>query len=461
LPASDPGLCRVSVHAGSAVVDLALPAGIPVATLIPSIADILGDRGVGGPGDGQARHYRLSRPGASALNPSTTLVDNGIRDGAVLVLTESATPLPAPRYDDVAEAVSATLDAAAPPWRHLRLATRLAGAIIAGSLTAVGALVLVGNAFRVNAAGSAASVSASAGVLALLCAAIAYRTWRDAIAGLALSVIATELWAVAGFLAVPGHPGTPNVLLAATAAAVASVLAMRVSGCGSVTLTAVSGVAMVVAVASLVGVITAAPLRAIGSVSALLSLGLLGLAARLSIVLAGLSPRLPSAPDRETIEPESARLAAKAIRADDWLTSLLGAFASSATVGAIATVLAGEPRLSCIAFGTVTGALLLLRARSDDRARTVVFVIGGIAITATTFGVVALSVPEHGAWIAAATAMLAAAAIFAGFVAPAIQPSPVVRRGIELLECLALIATVPLTCWICGLYSAVRGLAIT
>jgi len=210
----------------------------------------------------------------------------------------------------------------------------------------------------------------------------------------------------------------------------------------------------------MVGVITAAPLRAIGSVSALLSLGLLGLAARLSIVLAGLSPRLPPAPDLDTIEPEGARLAAKAIRADGWLTGLLGAFASSATVGAIVTVLAGEPRLSCIAFGTVTGALLLLRARSDDRARTVVFVIGGIAITATTFGVVALSVPEHGAWIAVATAMLAAAAIFAGFVAPAIQPSPVVRRGIELLECLALIATVPLTCWICGLYSAVRGLDI-
>jgi hypothetical protein len=90
----------------------------------------------------------------------------------------------------------------------------------------------------------------------------------------------------------------------------------------------------------------------------------------------------------------------------------------------------------------------------------VVFVTGGIAITATTFGVVALRVPEHGAWIAVATAMLAAAAIFAGFVAPAIQLSPVVRRGIEVLESLALAATVPLTCWICGIYSAVRGLDI-
>jgi type VII secretion integral membrane protein EccD len=349
----------------------------------------------------------------------------------------------------------------AQPWGHFRLATRLTGAVAAGCLTTVGVLILVRNTFRVNDAGSAAGVSALAAVLALLFAAIAHRTCRDAIAGLALCVIATEFGAAAGFLAVPGHPGTPNVLLAAMAAAVASVLAMRVSGCGAVTLTAVSGVAMVVAVAALVGVITAAPLRAIGSASALLSIGLLGLAARLSIVLAGLSPRLPPAPDRDAIEPAGGRLAAKAIRADVWLTSLLGAFASSATVGAIVTVLTGEPRLSCIAFGTVTGSLLLLRARSDERARTVVFVIGGIAITATTFGVVTLSLPEHGAWIAAATATLAAAAIFAGFVAPAIQLSPVVGRGIEVLECLALVATVPLTCWICGIYSAVRGLDIT
>jgi type VII secretion integral membrane protein EccD len=218
----------------------------------------------------------------------------------------------------------------------------------------------------------------------------------------------------------------------------------------------VSGVAMVIAAAALVGVITDAPLRAIGSASALLSLGLLGLAARLSIKFAGLPARLPSAPDRDLLDIR--HLTAQAIRADGWLTSLLAAFALSATVGAITTVLAGEPRLCCIAFGTVTGALLLLRARSEDRTRKVVFVAGGVAITATTFGVVAVSVPEHGAWLAAVTATLAATAIFLGFVAPAISPSPVVRRGVEALECLGLVATVPLTCWICGLYGAVRGL---
>lgn len=463
LPASDPGLRRVSVHAGTAVVDLALPAGVPVAVLIPSIVDILEGRGVDSSGDLEARRYQLSRPGASALDTSKTLAQNDIRDGTVLVLGQSRTPPPTPRYDDIAEAVSATLDAAARPRSHHRhrQATRLTAAVAASCLTAIGGLALIRNALSANDtrdSGTTAGVAALAGLIALLFAVIAHRAYRDLIAGLALSVIATAFAAVAGFLAVPGAPGIPRVLLAAMAAALTSVLAMRVSGCGAVTLTAVSCVAMVIAVAALVGVITAAPLQAIGSVSTLASLGLLGVAARVSVVLAGLSPQLPPTPDPDNIDPDGAGLAAKAIRADNWLASLLAAFSSSAAVGAVMTVLAGAPRLRCIAFGAATGALLLLRSRSLDRRRTLVLVISGIVITATTFGVAAVSAPAHGPWIAAVTAMLAAAAIYLGFVAPAISLSPVVRRSVEVVECLALVAMVPLTCWICGLYGAVRGL---
>jgi type VII secretion integral membrane protein EccD len=459
LSASDPGLRRVSVHAGTTAVDLALPAGVPVATLIPPIVDILEGRRADSPGGLVARRYQLSLPGASALDASTTLAQNGIRDGAVMVLSHARTPLPAPRYDDVAEAVSATLDKTARPWsqpQHRR-AARLTGAAAASFFTGIGALTLIRNALSANVTGrlgATAGVAGLAGIVALLFAVIAHRAHRDPIAGLTLSVIATEFATVAGFLAVPGSPGAPNVLLAATAAAVMSVLAMRLSGCGVVTLTALACFAMVVAISALVGVLTAAPPHIIGSVSALVSLGLLGIATRVSIVLAGLSPRLPPAPDLDTAD----RLAAKAIRADNWLAGLFAALSSSAAVGAIITVLTGAPRLSHIAFTTLTGALLLPHAGSIDRRRTLMFVISGIATTGTAFGVVAVSIPNHGPWIAAVTAILAAAAIYLGFVATAISFSPVVRRSVELLECLALVAMVPLTCWICGLYGTVRGL---
>ncbi|MCV7052765.1 type VII secretion integral membrane protein EccD [Mycobacterium heidelbergense] len=452
VPASDPGLRRVSVHAGAAVADLALPAAVPVAVLIPSIVDILEGRGVDGPADPEARRYRLCRPGTPALDASATLAQNDIRDGAVLVLTESPTRPPVLRHDDAAEAVSATLETARPGSHARRDRTnRLAGAVAASLLTGIGALALTRNTLSTSVSGAAAS----AGAVALLGAMVAHRAYRDATAGLALSVIATAFAAVAGFSAVPGAPGIPNVLLAATAAAVASVLAMRVSGCGAVTLTAIACVALVIAGAALVGVLTAAPPHAVGSVAALASLGLIGVAARMSIALTGLSPRPASAAEPETAD----RLAGKAIRADSWLAGLLAAFSSSAAVGAIATVLAGAPRLSCIAFGALTGALLLLRARSVDAGKAPALVIAGIAVTATTFGVAALRMPEHGAWITALAATLAAAAIYLGFAA--ISLSPVARRGVEVLERLALVAMAPLTCWVCGLYGAVRGLSLT
>jgi type VII secretion integral membrane protein EccD len=462
LPASDTGQCRICVHCGTAAVDLALPAGIPVAVLIPSIVDILKVRDP----DDQAMRYRLSLPGATAMDPSTTLAQNRIEDGALLVLSRLGTPARAPHYFDVAEAMSATLGAATPPCGQAphRRAFQLTGALAAVSLTGVGGLVLVWNAFSANAArevGVTAAVLASAGSLALGLAVIAHRCYRESTGGLALSVIAIAFAAVAGFVAVPGPPTISNVLLAAAAAAATSVLAMRAAGCGEVTLTAVSCVALVIAGAALAGVVAAAPLHVIGSASALASLLLLSLATRASIALTGLSPRLPSTPEAPHTEPSGAWVSQQTIRADRWLTSLLAGLSSSATVGAVVTVVAGAPRLSCTAFGAVTSALLLLRSRTNDRRRMLAFLVGGSVIAATTFGAAAVRTPMHGPWVAAATAMLAAASLYLGFVAPAQALSPVAGRGVDVLERLALVAMVPLTCWICGLYGVVRGLNLT
>jgi len=456
--ASDPGLRRVSVHADAAVVDVVLPGAVPVAVLIPSIVDIL--RRVDGFTAHRARRYQLSRPGDPAMGASTTLTDNAIRDGDVLVLSPPPATVDLPRYDDAAIAVSATLAGSARPWG--RTQTRLAGAVAAGCLTGVGTLTTARDVLRDNtitaATAATTATAAAAGLVALVSGVIAQRTHRDAVAGLALSLIGTVFAAVAGFLAVPGPPGSANALLAASSAAATAVLGMRASGCGAVTLSAVAGASLAAAGAALASAITGAPLDAVGSVTALVSLGLLGAAARVSIMLAGLSPRLPPEADSDGIDPG---VAAKALRADRFLVGMLAAFSSSAAVGAVVTVLAGAPRLSCIAFGALAGALLLSRSRGNDMKRTLVFVVSGMAVVATAFGVAAAHAPQHGAWVAAATALLAAGAMALGFVVPTMSPSPLVRRGSELLESSALAAMVPLTCWTCGLYEHVRGMGLT
>ncbi|ORV53696.1 type VII secretion integral membrane protein EccD [Mycobacterium europaeum] len=455
LPATDPGLRRVSVHSGTTAADVALPAGIPVALLTPSIVDLLdaGDARIAG-------RYHLSLPGSAALDPSKTLAQSGIADGDILLLSRPSAPPPATRHHDVAEAVSGALIVDSGAGVRRRTAARLAGAIAGNCLTAVGVLALATNAVGARDAPATVGVATGAALVALLCAAVAQRVYRDAGAGLALSAIAAAFAAVAGFLAVPGRPGVSHLLLAATAAAATCVLAARSAGRFVVALTAASCVATVVAVAALAGVLTAGPPHAIGAVSALVSLGALGCAARISVVLAGLSPRLPPTPDADETAADEARVAGQTLRADAWLSSLLAGFSSSAAVGAAVTVVAGAPRLSCMAFGGITGALLLLRARCADSRRIPAFVVTGMAVIGTTFGVAAFGSPGRGPWVAVATATLAAAAMYLGFAAPAISLPPLARRTAEALEWLALAALVPLTFWICGLYGTVRGLSV-
>lgn len=429
--------------------------------LVPSVVDILR---IDHPGN-EAWRYRLSLPGASGLDPSMTLAQHGIGDGAILVLSRSTTPLPAPRYFDMAVAVSAALDVTTEPRSgasHAR-AARLIAAAAAIVWSAIGGLTIVRNALRLNDSRDVATTVialAAAGGIAVVLAAIAHRGYQDQTAGLALSLVATVFAAIAGFVAVPGVPGMPNALLAAAAAGATSVVAVRVSGCGVVTLTAVASCAAIVAVAGLVGVISAASLRIVASAAALVSVALLPVAARASIALAGLAPRLGT-PEAAEIEPTEARTRSQAVRADRWLTSLLAGLSASATLGAVVTVLAGAPNLTCTAFGTLTGALLLSRSRSTDTRRMLVSAICGILITATTFGVAASRAPVPGPWIATATILAVAVAMYLGFVGPARPASPVLRRSIGLLELLALATMVPLTCWIGGLYGAARGLNLT
>jgi type VII secretion integral membrane protein EccD len=463
LSVSDPGLRRVSVNAGNAIVDLVLPAGLPVAELVPGIVDILNGRGGDRFGDPSAMRYQLSLPGASALPASATLAQSGIHDGEILVLSQSATPLPDPRYDDVADAVSATIDAAGRPWTDQP--AQAAAAVAATSFTSIGCIVLVRNAINdsaIHGFGGTAAVAALAGFVAMLAAALAHRRYQSRVAAVTLNLIAVGFAASAGFLAVPGGAGSPNVLLAASAAAVTSVLAIRVTGRRVTVLVASACFATVVAACALVAVITGSPLHTIGSVCALISLGLLGSAGRASIVIAGLAPELPPEPVQNSTTQErvseNESFTAKAARADRWLASLLAAFTSSAAGGAVATALAGISRPSCIAFAAIVGALLLLRTRHDSR-RMPMFAIAGIVTTGATFAFAALSAPEHGPWIAATTAALVAGAIYLGFVVPVTPFSPVMRRGVDLLEYLALIVIVPLTGWICGLDGAVRALS--
>ncbi len=449
---------RVSLYADALNVDLTLPAAVPVAALLPPIRDVLATHTGFGYEVRAPQRYQLSCPGMDPLDSSMTLAENDIHDGAVLVLTRSSTELPAPVVDDSAQAVSVTLAAVARPWT--RRAARLTAAAVTAWLASLGGALLVRNTFSLGLSHQAgAGAVGVAGCGALLAAVIAHRVYRDEITGLTFGLLATGFAGIAGFLAVPDGPGAPNVLLAAMAAGVGSVSARWLTGCGFVTFTTVACVAMSIAGAALAAVITTVPMHVIGALSVLVSMGLLEAAARISIAWAGLSPPPPGGIDEGSVAA-SDKLHDKAIRADARFTTLMVGFATTATIGAICTVsgtqVAGGPQLLGIVFTAITGAVLLLRTRSDaELTRALALCGAGTATVSATLFVAAAS--QHTEWLVTGIALLTGVVVCSAFVVPAATMSPVARRGLELLEYSGLAALVPLACCICGFYSAVRG----
>src|SRR3984957_6748650 len=282
------GVRRLSVDAESTRVELVLSAATPIGLLIPPIVDIL-TRSSGFRASPLAVHYQLAHPGSTALDPSKTLAQLGIRDGAALLLTSSPTELMVPRFDDDAEAVSASVSVMESGWTRRR--ARLVGSLATPSLAGGAATMLTRAVFRANDAHrtGCAGVAAMTALLSLLAAAIAYRFSREQSIGLTLGTLATSFAALAGLLAVPGGPGAPNALFAAAAAATCAA-AMRVISSYAVAFTALVTFAATCATAAMVATITAVPLQAIGAALTAISLAFVEASAPLSVMLARLSP---------------------------------------------------------------------------------------------------------------------------------------------------------------------------
>ncbi len=447
---------RVSVCADGHTVDVTLPAAVPIIDLMSPIVDLLRTRDGFGAVAAIPTGYQLSHVGGSALDASSTLQDNAIHNGALLLLTSISTRLSEPSFDDAAEAVAATLAGVVRPWTPQF--SRLTSAGAAMWLAGLGAALLVA-----RSSGDSAVVAVLTGCLALAAATLAHRIYREPVAGLALGLIAAGFASFAGFLAVPGEPGPPNVLLAAMAGGVVVVLALRLTGCGPRTFTALCCVALLISGAAVTTVAVSGPLPMLGSLSTVASLTLMEVSPRLAVTWAGLSPRLPDYPDIATSHDA---LRPRAVRAEGMFTSLVVAAAVTAAAGATCSVFstntADGNRLAAGASAAVTGAVLLLRARRHpDLTKTLTLLVAGTTALSAAYIVVAAAAPSGALWTMAGIAAAVAGALCLGFAAPAVTVSPVARRSVDLLEYVGLIAIVPLACWTGGLFTVARGVRLT
>ncbi|WP_031110615.1 EsaB/YukD family protein, partial [Streptomyces sp. NRRL S-146] len=90
-------LCRLTVRAPSVSVDLAVPADVPVADLLPTLLRYVGEEAEEAGLDHAG--WVLQRLGDAPLDEETTLGRAGLADGAVLYLRPHTEALPEARLD--------------------------------------------------------------------------------------------------------------------------------------------------------------------------------------------------------------------------------------------------------------------------------------------------------------------------------------------------------------------------
>src|ERR1700754_4306048 len=204
-PAADAAYCRLTVLAPRARVDVALPADVPVAELVPMVLELVGEPVFGL----RPLPWRLSGVAGGPLPAEATLAELGVLDGELLRIAPEG-PIPAsPVFDDPVDALAATTASATPGDRRFG-----AGAVLAVALAA--AALLAG----APGAGAPAAVVAALGTVAVV--ALAARLARRAdeqdgasvhpAAG-AAALAAVALGGAAGWAALSASGGAAQLLV--------------------------------------------------------------------------------------------------------------------------------------------------------------------------------------------------------------------------------------------------------
>jgi type VII secretion integral membrane protein EccD len=181
---------------------------------------------------------------------------------------------------------------------------------------------------------------------------------------------------------------------------------------------------------------------------------MLSCAARLTIAVRGLEPAMPTIDDSAEHDLDQARVAS----AHRSLTGMVVGSSAAASLGAVLASADGWPR--GVIFTAVVGLILLLRARTYiDAARRIASAAGGVTALMSSFAAAVVSTPGQGNWISALAVFAGVGALGSAF--GNVTISPVLRRGVDVAEYLALAALVPLACWVVDLYGLVRAANLT
>ncbi|PKW12862.1 type VII secretion integral membrane protein EccD [Saccharopolyspora spinosa] len=465
---------RVTVVAPTTRIDLALPADVAVADLLPMVLDMA--RGI--TPDGGSRHggWCLAKLGESQpLDPSQTLSSQGIVDGDMLQLRRRSDDPPPPLYDDVVDALAEAEPGSYRPWTK-ETAAKIGHA--AGALALVGAAVALGLAgpagllhpelegtapivYQIVAAVTAVVVAIFAtGVGSIVTRAYAAPTTGTVIAaagGLPMAF-------VAGFNIVPGNALEPRLLLACALTLIFASVSIMVIGAGIVTFIAAATAAAFGTIGFLVATLVPdASTAGIAAGAAAVGLAGISLLPRITIQLAKLPlPHVPgSAEDlkEDTGFPDYRMIERQTGLAHQYMTGLI---IGCGVVAALGSILAASASIWGAVFAIVVSAVLLLRGRNyANGSQAIALLLSGLLSSlGVTIGLL-VQVAQWSlavAWVFPPLLLLGILAIIFGVVFPNRRFSPVQRRTVDILEAVLIALVLPLALAAMDLYMYIRDL---
>lgn len=474
----EPALLRASVLGGRGQLDLALPADVPIAALVPELTALLA------PGDAAAEPgtWTLSPLGGPSYPPAQTLADAGARDGDLLLLARELPAQAAPVFDDVAEGVAVLSHDGRRAWSASAagLIGRALATVAAGATTCCVLVARTGD--------DRAAAAIFSALLAVAAIAGAGAAARRRLPGAPLAATSAYVLAAgAGALAPPPGAVAVTVVTAAAAAASSAILTHRLTGTGDSAHAAGITLALLLLFAGAIATLWQAPPQHLAALLSITGLAVVAAAPRLAIAAAALplppvpsessGSRLPSpGADQEPHEHGDQRgdspidsiaqveltglpvLLRRTRLAGDLLTGIVVGGAAVTGAAVATTALAGPFDWRTGLFAAAVTLSLAARGRTHRDFTQAAALIGVAALTALT---VITAMTVRGSWPpltgAALAAGLGVAAVAAGSVLPRHEFSPVQRRAGEISDYALLVLIVPLALWIMGVYQLVRA----
>ncbi|MFD4644089.1 type VII secretion integral membrane protein EccD [Lentzea sp. NPDC058436] len=455
---------RVTVVAPRTRIDVALPADVAVADLLPMLLDMAREATP----DGGVRHggWCLAKLGDNPLDPARTLASLGVVDGDLLQLRRRNENPPPPLYDDVVDAIAESDPDSFRPWTK-ETAQRFGH--IAGSLALIAAAValFLSGPLTEGGAGSglAAAIAGAVGAIALLATgATISRAYSAASTGVLIAACGSlPLAFVAGYHAVPGAGFNPKMLLASALMMIFAWGGILLIGQGITVFIAAATGGTLVALAFLVATFVEHPLYGVAAATGAVALAALSMLPRLTLQLAKIPPPVVPTNAEDLKEdsgfPEYAVIERRTAVAHEYLTGMIigtGVVAAlAAMVAATADTVWGP------IYGVVVAIVLMMRGRAYANGAQAVALLStgmfasagillGWLITTTSFNRIAF---VFGALLA-----LGALALVLGVIFPGQKFSPPLRRTVDIIEAILIASVLPLALAVMDMYSVFRGL---